>query len=521
MRPFSNCVPLAVLVPLFLCAPHASAEDWTFHHENVMGTSFELVVEARDEIAASRAEARGLAEVDRLTRVFSGYDASSEFSRWQSQSGGRSKVSSELFEVLQASDRWRSATGGAFDPRAEIFSQLWSVCEQEGRTPNTGELAAARSALAGPAWRLDSRSGTAERLKGAPLTLNAIAKGYIVEKACAQAMDTPGVRGLLINIGGDLRVCDAASRRIGVAAAVGDSESSSPVTWVEVRDRAVATSGSSQRGFRIGGRRYSHIIDPRTGLPAAGVLSASVVARSSVDADALATALNVLEIEEALRVVEAHPDAACLIVAADGRVFRSRRWSAFEVKTRPVALNTLGSVPPSERSAEVAGSTSWGEAYELRVDFEINRPAAEGGRYRRPYIAIWVEDSKGFPVRNLLLWVSQGGSGPFQWLPDLKRWYKSDLVRKKVDMTDMVLTISRPTRPPGKYSVVWDGRDDHDKPLPPGDYVIAIDAAREHGTSQSIRFPVTIGDTPFRADDKGNVEIKSASVTFRKKTVAK
>jgi hypothetical protein len=160
---------------------------------------------------------------------------------------------------------------------------------------------------------------------------------------------------------------------------------------------------------------------------------------------------------------------------------------------------------------------SWGDQYELVVNFEINRPEAEAGRYRRPYVAIWVENKDGFPVRNLTLWVSQGGAGPFQWVPDLKRWYRADQARKLVDKRDMVLTISRPTRPPGKYSVVWDGKDDHGKPVDEGEYTILIDAAREHGTYQSIRKQVTIVSKPFAEELKGNVEIKSASIEYRRK----
>jgi hypothetical protein len=160
---------------------------------------------------------------------------------------------------------------------------------------------------------------------------------------------------------------------------------------------------------------------------------------------------------------------------------------------------------------------NWGNAFELVVDFEINHPDTPGSRYRRPYIAVWVEDKDGIPVRNLILWLSQGGAGPFQWVPDLKRWYASDKVRKKVDKKDMVLTISRPTRPPGKYSAIWNGKDDKGRPLPPGEYTILIDAAREHGTYQGMRQKVTIGEKPFSETLEGGTEVKSAGITYRRK----
>ena len=85
-----------------------------------------------------------------------------------------------------------------------------------------------------------------------------------------------------------------------------------------------------------------------------------------------------------------------------------------------------------------------------------------------------------------------GGSGPFQWLPDLKRWYKSDEERKLAEKKDIFFTVSRPTRPAGKYKVIWDGKDNHGKQLDGGDYTIFVEAAREHGTYQNIRQDVSL-----------------------------
>ncbi len=159
--------------------------------------------------------------------------------------------------------------------------------------------------------------------------------------------------------------------------------------------------------------------------------------------------------------------------------------------------------------------------FELIVNLEINHPQAEKGRYRRPYVAIWVEDSEGKAVRTLALWVSMGGSGPFQWLPDLKQWFKSEEERKVAEKQDIFFTVARPTRLPGKYRMIWDGKDNHGKRLGGGEYTIFIEAAREHGTYQNIRQHITLSDKPFREDLKGNVEIRSASIEYRRKTAAK
>jgi FAD:protein FMN transferase len=219
----------------------------------------------------------------------------------------------------------------------------------------------------------------------------------------------------------------------------------------------------------------------------------------------------------------------CLIIMDDGRALRSAGWQGYETPP-PLALARAdvesqeppaGGGKPDQGGPAVPARPPWNRDFELVVNFEINRPEAEAGRYRRPYIAIWIENKDGFAVRNLALWISMGGSGPFQWLPDLKRWYKSDEARRRVDKTDMVFTIARPTRQPGKYKVIWDGTDDHGKQLGSGEYTVFIDAAREHGTYQSIRKLVTLADKPFTEELKGNVEIKSASIAYRRKPPAK
>ena len=96
-----------------------------------MGTSLELRVRAADEAAARRAEEIVLRRIDRSSAIFSGYDPTSEFSRWQSSRGSVGKLSPELFEVLQASELWQSRTAGAFDPRVEALSRLWAACRPE------------------------------------------------------------------------------------------------------------------------------------------------------------------------------------------------------------------------------------------------------------------------------------------------------------------------------------------------------------------------------------------------------
>ncbi len=482
----------------------------------------ELRVRADDETAARRAEDRALHEIDRLGAIFSGYDPASEFSRWMAVPGSPTLVSPELFVVLRESDAWHARSSGAFDPRVEALSKLWAAGARAGRLPTAEESAGVRALMNRPAWRLESAPRTAERLTDCPISLNGIAKGYIVERACELAMDrAQGVRGVLLNVGGDLRVRGEIDGTIGIAAPWADSESSEPMVTIAVKDRSVATSGNSQRGFRIDGRWYSHIFDPRSGLPVDRIVAATVVAERSVDADAFAKVCNILDPEESLRMARAMPGVECLIVAKGGRTVRSDGWHRYERSTP--ALLAMADDPKSPAAKEGAGKAApaWNKEYELVVNFEVNHPDAEPGRYRRPYLAVWIEDKDGHSVKTLALWVSMGGAGPFQWLPDLKRWYAADRERKQRDKKELFFTMARPTRQPGKYKVIWDGKDDRGKVLPAGEYTVSIEAAREHGTYQSIRQQVAISDKPFTEELKGNVEIRSASIDYRRKAQTK
>jgi len=517
---------LAFALGIWACRAGVAAEAYSFHHDNVMGTSMELSVRADDAPAARRAEDRTLREIDRLAAIFSNHDPASEFRRWQADhAAGPSKVSAELFEVLAESDSWRERSGGAFDPRVQALARLWSDAARLDRAPTRAELGAAtaprrpapppRAAAAAatdrmgrPAWRLDAATGTAERLSDAPLTLDAIAKGYIVERAGAAALTgDPAVRGVMLNVGGDLRAQGDPAWTVAIAGPRPGSETAEPLAWVEVKDRAVATSGQKHRGYRVEGRWHSHILDPRTGEPAAAVLAATVIAGRSADADALATILNVLPPDAGLRLADALPGVACLIVDAEGRLHRNAAWNLYERPTPGAASRIV-----TERPLAAGAEGGWGDEHELLVRFEINRPR-EKGRYRRPYVAVWVEDEAGVPVRNLLLWVSMGGPGPFEWLPDLKRWYADDRARAKANKFD-AFQIAQPTRPPGEYSALWDGKDDRGKPLKAGTYTVLIEAVREQGGYGLIRKRVTLGDDAFVEELKGNDEIKSATLEY-------
>jgi hypothetical protein len=265
-----------------------------------------------------------------------------------------------------------------------------------------------------------------------------------------------------------------------------------------LEDGAIATSGSYRRGVEIAGQHYSHIIDPRTARPAGDVLSSTVKAPDAATAGALATAFSVLALKESRRVASQFPDVDYLIVRRDGTLVASNRWSKAAFALAP---------PPASAAAITPGE--WNPAFELVINLGLAR--VDDPRYRRPFVAVWIEDKDRFPVRTIALWYDKA-----RWLPDLKTWYRGDRMRALAEGTEISNTVSSATRPPGRYTLKWDGKDSSGKLVKAGRYAVCIEASREHGSYQAIRQELDFTGAPKHLQLTANPEIESASLDYRK-----
>lgn len=170
---------------------------------------------------------------------------------------------------------------------------------------------------------------------------------------------------------------------------------------------------------------------------------------------------------------------------------------------------------PSARAVAAFGKPKrFDTRFELAIGIEI--AAQEGRRAKRPYVAAWLENQDGKPVRTLSLWVQNTGRGP-RWIPDLRRWFRGEQSRQSSDGGNLIESISSATRLPGKYELVWDGKDDKGKLVDQGEYTLFIEAVREHGTYQLISQKLSIADKPFSTTYAGNVELSGGSIEFRKR----
>ena len=500
LRAVAAVLMLAVIFAFAAVFAHRERlQSYSFQYEDVLGTSMDLTILAASETVAARAESAVLASIDLDASILSAWDPSSEFSRWQRTSGVATPVSPELADVLTLFDVWRGRTGGALDPAVERVSRLWKAAAADGRVPADRELAEAVADVRGTHWLMNAEARTATRIGSTPLVLASFTKSYVVDRAARAAL-AAGASGVVVNIGGDIAVRGDMVETIAVRDPLASADNAAPLARLSLRGRAIATSGGYRRGFDIGGRHYSHILDPRSGRPAGHVLSATVVADDAVDAGALATAMCVLDAEESARLAAQVPGAEYLIVLADGRRLTSEGWQAL-AGSRP------GRLWPTLRGPVAtlhAAQQMWDPAFSLDVTLEVARP---GGRARRPYVAVWIENNDRQHVRTLALWVSRP-----RWLPDLRAWYRAA-------GTDLVGTVSSATRTPGRYTLTWDGTSQEGRPVPAGTYTVYIEAAREHGTYQLMKQDISFPGTARHFDLPGNAEITAASLDYHRKGV--
>ncbi|MCW3060688.1 MAG: apbE 2 [Capsulimonas sp.] len=193
----------------------------------------------------------------------------------------------------------------------------------------------------------------------------------------------------------------------------------------------------------------------------------------------------------------------------------TRRDAIGRIAAFALALASMGAAgQAAPKTAKTLKPTRWNDTMEMGIDFEINPP--DGGRYHAPYVAVWLEDKDGNPVRTLSLWVETARRGP-RWIPDLRRWYRSDQAVQAAGGPDLVTTVSSATRMPGRYSLVWNGLDDRGKPVPAGSYTLSLETAREHGPYTLMQKTIDIGAKPFTVTVDGNEEIKGATIEYRRK----
>lgn len=473
----------------------AGADTYDFHQERVLGTSLDLQIVAANAEQAKAASKMLLEEIERLRLILSNHDEGTDL--WKvNHSSEAVKVAPELVELLGAYEAWALRTKGVFNGQMGELIRLWQAAEKNGTLPDQASLAAAVDLVKKPAWKINVKENTVTCLGDQQINVDALGKSFIVDRAVQSTMaKASGVKGLLLNIGGDIMSAGNSSLtagtpwKVAVADPAHPAENAAPIAQLQLHNMAVVTSGAYERYYDIGGKHYSHILDPRTGMSSEGIASATVIAHDAATANALSTALCVLSPEEGLKLINTIEYAECLIVDKAGKQFRSAGLARFE---RPWMFTAAGR------------NTLWPLDHELTVNFTVKRHPEKVSL--RPYVAVWVEDTDGRIVRTVELWCHPKKS---RYLRDCRGWWKFGRWVKPV-----IPAITRATRPAGEYSVAWDGLDSQGNPLPPGEYKICLEVCYEDGDDCVEQVKIQCGEHEAKAALPETTTFSDATVAY-------
>ena len=327
-------LPFALVI--FACGCATRREENLSRYEFTqpqMGLPFRIVLYARDENAARQAARAGFGRIKQLNDIFSDYDSDSELSRLSQTSGQQKKVplSPDLWKVLERAQQLARTTDGAFDITVGPVVNLWRKARREKKFPDAQKLAAARARVGYKNLLLDPRNHSAELLvPDMRLDLGAIAKGYAVDEAL-KVLRTNDVTRALVAGGGDMAAGDAPPGQRGwrIEVAPLDVLNAPPARFVWLRNAGLATSGDLFQHLEIDGRRYSHIVDPHTGIGLTDHSLVTVIAPDGVTADGLSTAVSVLGPERGIQLVEATRGAAVHIVRMPSGKIEQRESARF------------------------------------------------------------------------------------------------------------------------------------------------------------------------------------------------
>lgn len=294
----------------------------------IMGTLVEIKATGKAQ-QLDQVITAAIAEMGRIERLFSTHISTSDISQLSS-AAQPFQVSVETLALLQRGQQIARQSDGAFDMSLGALKQLWGVENTAPQVPNAEQLQQALHGVGPDALQFDG-DWVRKAIPHLQVDLGGIAKGYAVDRAL-EVLRQAGVASAAVNAGGDIGLLG--EREVGQPWRIGiqhPRKSGELLTTLTLVDRAVVTSGDYERFFEQAGVRYHHIFDPRSGYPARGCQSVTVVAADVATADALATAAFVLGPKQGLQLLEGLTGVEGLLVAADGRLHRTSGLTELEL----------------------------------------------------------------------------------------------------------------------------------------------------------------------------------------------
>lgn len=293
----------------------------------LMGNQFEFSVVDEDEIRAQQRIAEAIAEVQRIEELLTTFGENSQTNRINAMAGLEPvRVDREVFELIERSLSISSLTQGAFDiTYGSIDKSLWNFDKTMTSLPDEKTV---RSAIRLINYRnvvLDKEHCTVFlKEKGMRIGFGGIGKGYAAERA-KTLLVAAGVESGIVNASGDLTVWgtqpDGEAWTIGIA---DPDQKARPFASVKLTNTSVATSGNYEKYVVIGGKKYSHTIDPRSGYPVQGIKSVTIICANAEIADAMATPVMVMGIKAGINLINQLKDIACIVIDDNNRIYTSR-----------------------------------------------------------------------------------------------------------------------------------------------------------------------------------------------------
>jgi len=301
----------------------------------VMGTLARIVAVADGSAKARDGINKAFEAVESVERLMSDYDPESQLSEVNRRAFAEPvTVDPSLFEVLTAAVRYSKLSEGAFDVTVGPVVHLWRQARQTGQAPSPEAVENARKAVGWRHLKLDPDRRTVRfEVEGMRLDLGGIAKGYAIDRAI-EAMRQAGALGGMVDIGGDIRCFGIPANgakhwKIGLQDPRTEEKL---VLLLNADDRAVATSGDYRRFVVVDNHRLSHIIDPGTAQSAQELSSVSVIAPTAMQADALATAVSVLQENRGLKLINAVKGVEAFLIK-EGKFIQSSGMDQYILDT--------------------------------------------------------------------------------------------------------------------------------------------------------------------------------------------
>ena len=290
----------------------------------IMGTFAEVSVYSDDEKIAGKAIEASLDEMERMDRIMSNYKDDSELSQ-VNKNAAKSPVpcGRELLEVLEHSQRYSELSDGAFDVTVSPVIAAWGFFTGKGRMPSDKELAkllpavSYRNVVINKGNNPEKPGTILFKNPQTKIDLGAIGKGYAVDKALEIVRKYP-VNNACINLGGNIYVLGAPAGKNAWKVGVQHPRNKAEILgYLELKDESTATSGDYERFFEIKGNRYSHIVDPRTGIPVKDTIAVTIVAPTGTAVDALSTSVFVMGLEKGMNLVKTIPGVDAMIACQE------------------------------------------------------------------------------------------------------------------------------------------------------------------------------------------------------------